>query len=1037
MALREVEIHVGFRGGVETKSDPKTVPPTKLLVLENGVFTRATSIKKRNGYESLSRSIDSSAEVVSGAIRTAARDGELLAFTPRRCYSRQTGADQWSDAGPVFSVVGSDRPLVRTGTQQLQPDAASFAGVTVCAWEDSIGGVWWSVVDAVSGRVFRAATQADAAGQAPRCVACGDNLHVYYSVPSTGRIMVVVVNPAAPGAAVAPIVLVDDLSATLPAYDACETTRVSPAAAAIAWAEGGTASIRIGYVTSAGVLGSPLSGLPSILTHAASRGATTPIGIAHGFVDGANADRLALTYVDGAATGAIATFTGGSLASPITVVDLDVTYASTSVLRVAVGVSVAAPLTVWVAFEEAAVAASNRRVAIISVNPATSTATVGPVIRSVGLASRAFVVDADAFAVLVHDTTFFNTYVTLRLSDAVCIGRHAAASAAGAPLRQHLSSAHVAGDIVTVALPVRERLVTEINDKFRETGIRIFAFDFDSEDSHQAAQLGRGLYMAGACAQHYDGRVWTEQGFHFGPELVVTAPAGGGSMTASTTYLYRYWYEWTDAQGEVHRGPTSTGTIVTMAGGQTQVTHTLPTLRVTGKTQVRICVARSLAADTGKTAQLFRVTSLDPTTVGVANGYVLSSTAVDTVTFLDRMSDATLEQQEELYTDGGILSNDPASLGSVIARGQSRLFFTDPSDGNVVRFSQPIDDGYGVEIPPDLTIRCDPFGGDITALAFQDGRGVIWKASAIFLFQGDGPLPNGDTSTSGFSTPQLVTSDVGCTDPASIVLTPNGHMFKSAKGIYLLDRSGSVSYIGARVEAYNAQAVRRATVMPDRTQVVFLTDSGLTLLFDYLFGEWSTFTNHEGLDAVVVNNTYHYLRTDGRVFRETPGVYSDAGTRIRLRLETAWIRMQDQLQGFQVFWYLYLLGTWGSPHQLGVQYQTDYTPGWSNAYWYDATGLSSSTGWITGDNAAAIGIDPITGTGYGDGGYGEGAYGGTTPDLYQWRLHLSEKGQAIQLRFEDFEAVGFLGASFELTEMLFTGGVIGNAPRPSIAARSA
>ena len=188
----------------------------------------------------------------------------------------------------------------------------------------------------------------------------------------------------------------------------------------------------------------------------------------------------------------------------------------------------------------------------------------------------------------------------------------------------------------------------------------------------------------------------------------------------------------------------------------------------------------------------------------------------------------------------------------------------------------------------------------------------------------------------------------------------------------------------------------------------------------------------EGFDAVVVGNQYHYLRTDGRVFRETIGVHSDAGVRIRLRLETAWIHMTEQLQGFQRFWFMHLLGTWRSPHQLGIQYQTDYTPGWTDAWWYDATGLTDSTGWITGSNAAPIGVDPITGSNYGD-----GVYGGTTPDLYEWRLHLNEKGKSIQFRYEDFEAEGYADASFELTEMLLTGGVIAPAQRPWTAARSA
>lgn len=1031
MTLREGSIAYKFRGGIETKEAPEAVPATFLLAAENVVFNRRSSLKKRNGYEELSQVIDGSVTSVTGAIRMASRDSELLEFTPSRCYSRQTGADQWSDTGAVFSVVGSDRPLVKTGTQQTMPDVATLDGVSVAAWEDSRGGVWWSVIDATTGRVFRASAQADALGQAPRCVPCGGNLHVYYAVPTTLSLMILVVNPAAPTATVTPAVLAADLDNTTPTYDACATERPGTPAL-IAWSEFGSTNIRIGYVDSSGVLGSPTTGHPSVLTFAAARDSTSPIAVAYALVDGADGDRLVLAYVNAGADAKHIRFTGAVVLSA----DVVVNVAMVDVRRVAVTIVDDGVFTITSAWEEAAAAASNRFVQTTTSNTSGASGVIITV-RSVGLATRAFSVNGSAFATFVHDTTFFNTYLTLRLSDFVCVGRLSPAQASGAPTRQHLSSATVSGDVVTFALPVRDRLLSENNDKFRETGLRLFSLDFDSEDSHQAAQLGRGLYMAGACAQHYDGRQWTEQGFHVGPELVATTPAGGGSMTASTTYQYRYAYEWTDAQGEVHRGPTSVGTLVVMAGGQTQVTHTLPTLRVTQKPNVRICVFRSLAAATGSTAQLFRVSSLDPTTSGAANGYVANSTSVDTVSFLDRMSDADLRLQEELYTDGGILSNDPAPLGSVVFRGQSRLFFTDPSNGLALRYSQPVDAGYGLEIPPDLVIDVDPFGGDITAGAFQDGAGLIWKANAIFAFRGDGPAPNGDTSTNGFSTPSLLTSDVGCTDPASIVLTPNGHMFKSAKGIYLIDRGGSVQYVGAPVEAYNAQAVRRANVMPDRTQIVFLTDSGSTLLFDYLFGQWSTFTNHEGLDAAVVGNQYHYLRTDGRVYRETIGSYTDAGVRIRVRLETAWMHMQEHLQGFSRFWYLHLLGTWVSPHQLGIQYQTDYSPQWTDLYWMDATGLSSSAGWITGSNAATIGVDPITGSNYGDGNYGDGNYGGTVPDVYEWRQGLNEKGHSIRFAFEDFEAVGYAGASFELTEMLITGGVKGNAARPWIAARGA
>lgn len=1033
MALRESTLKVPFSGGIEKKSDAKTVPVARLLVAENVVFSRATSLRKRNGYEVLSGAIDGSASVLTGAIAHASRDNELLAFTPSRCYSRQDDADQWSDAGPVFSVVGTDRPLVRTGTQQLQPDHATLQGVTLAAWEDSQGGVWWETVDEATGRVYRAPTQADAAGISPRCVAVGGNLHLYYAVTASNRLYVVVVDPAAPSALPAPVILTDDLDGTSPTYDACPTTRAGTPAL-IAWSELGTTNIRIGYVDQSGVLAGPLLGSPSVFTFAAVRLAPSVIGVAIDAHGGGVGDILNIAFVSSILNATVQQFSGGDPSTAIAVTGgPDQIYVSTSVKRVAIA---AAASRFWVAWEEDAAAASQRYVVVNQSNEANEN-----IVRSVGLASRAWVANGDAFAVFVHDTTYSNTYVTLRISSVtadgfVAVGRHAVAEASGAPVRKHLSSAHVVDSVARIALPVRERLVSENNDKFRETGIRLLELDFDSESSHQTSQLGRGLYMAGACAQHYDGRLWSEQGFHFGPELIIATPAAGGSMTSSTTVEYRAWYESTDAQGEVHRGPTSIGTLVTMGAADTQVTLTLPTLRVTSKANVRICVARSLSGKTGNTAQLFRVTSLDPTTAGAANGYVANSTTVDTATFLDRMDDVTLLAQEEIYTDGGILSNDPTAIGAVIARSKNRLFATDPSNGNVVRYSQPLADGYGVEWPPDLSLPVDPFGGDVTALASQDDRVVVFKAGAIFVFNGDGPDAAGQTTTSGFTTPQLVTSDVGCSAPSSIVLTPEGHMFQSAKGIYLLDRGGAVSYIGAPVEAYNAQRIVRANILPDRTQVVFLTDAGSTLLYDHFHKQWSTFTNHEGLDSVVVGGRFHYLRTDGSVYRETVGAYSDAGIRIRMRLETAWLHLHEYLQGFTRFWEALILGTWVSPHQLGVQYQTDYTDGWTDAYWLDATGATSPTGWITGAGAQAIGLDPITGTSYGDGQYGDGPYGGTPRGVYQWHVELNERGQSIQFRFEDFEADGFAGASYELTEMLIVGGVQGNALRPFSTARS-
>lgn len=1040
MALAKQRVAFRFAGGIDTEPDEKAVPATKLLGLENGVFTKAISVVKRNGYEARARAISGSASLLTGARRLAKRGDELLAFTNNRCYSNQTDADEWTDAGAVICAIGADKPAVRTGTQQTMPDHATNGGLTAFAWEDSRGGVWWAAVNAKTGRVCRGPEQLDAAGERPRCVAVGDAVHVYWARPANRRIYVVVVNPSNPVAAVVQQIVIEDLSTANPVYDAVPTNRTgSPAL--IVWAEHATTNVRIGYVNSGGQLGSPANGHPSVLTSAVALSAASPLAVA--YLSDVAGNEIGLVYQSGGQFKAsFYSSLGADATSPIAAVASQVINAATTLKRVGCAYTADASRKLWTVAEEDAAQPSNH-FCISAYAMSTPASGVVTTIRSVGLASRAFQAgDAgDVFAAFVHDTTYFNTYLTFRLGDYTPVGRHVPGLAAALPTRTHVSSVHVVDDVAAMCLPYRERLFSENADKFRETGLRLVSLDFDSEDSHQTAELGRGLYLAAACPLHYDGRVWTEQGFSVGPELITAAKAGGGALTPGVTYSYRAWYEWTDTQGEVHRGPTSIGTEVVMigtevvmGGGDMQVTLTIPTLRVTSKQNVRICVARCRANDE---TEFFRVTSADPNTAGAVNGYVPNDPTIDTVTLIDRMSDAVLATQESVYTDGGILSNDPAPLGSIVFAAKSRLFFTDSGDSNVVRYSQELDEGYGVECPPELRLPCNPKGGPITAIAEMDGLVFAFKRSAIFVAGGDGPLPNGDASQSGFTRFEELTSDVGCSDPSSIALTPIGLVFKSEKGIYLLDRSRSVIDIGGPVRAFDAQAVRRATVMPGRTAVLFLTNSGKSLYYDYKRGQWSTFTNHEGLDAAVVNGRYHYLRADNRVFRETIGVHTDAGRRIPLVFETAWLHLDEILQGWQRFYHVMLLGSWKSAHQLEIRFRSEYGKHWSEPAYMDATGLAAgATGWITGDRARPIGEEPIGGSVYGEGAYGDGPYGGTHTGLYQWRAHLGLVGQAIQFRFEDFEADGHAGAGYELSELVLIGGIKGPAKRPFTGARS-
>jgi hypothetical protein len=1015
MALREIPVPVPFAAGLDTKSDPKQAPVGRLLTCENAVFVKGSSLVKRNGYSSLTKTVTAAGTDYADAKALATRGAETVLLTDGLGYSYQESLGTWNQIGPVASVAMTDEALAHTGSNQTSPDAATNGGVTALAWEDSRGGVYWTLIEAVGGRVLRVPAQLDANGTRPRCLAVGGVLHIVYAVAGGGALYIAVVNPVEPTATVTPVLLTSDLDGSNPSFDAVPTTRTGTPAL-IAWVVAG--GYRVGYIDVSGVLGSPVTGHPSVIDVTATVSAA---GIACAY-DTEGSTLYDVLVVHGEATGAtINAYTGALVVGPTDGVTL------ADVVRLTVTFdSVTAPDDIaegcaYVWLEASGATARDHLVATYVVELDSPTNEARAVMRGCGLASRGFRDSSGPAVWVAHDVAFYAVYLCLRPivgGTSLCVARALPGGAYGLPDSSHLPSVEPDPDDPRVhrwCASWQQQLESGgTSAVFAEVGIRRVALDFDAVTAWQTAQLGRSLYIGSACPYRYDGDSIAEAGWHYAADDIATPSQGtSGALTALGSYLYRVIYEEIDAQGEVHRGPESVGTAVTLTGSNDSVTLAIPTYRITSRRRVRIGVFRSLQGDD---SQLYRVSSLDPSATG-ANGYVANDPTVDTISFTDELSDALTAEREPAYTNGGIPTNDPTGHGTILTAGKNRLFYNDPSDPLLVRFTQELAEGYAAEIVNELAVKVDPYGGAITALAVMDDRLVVFKKTAIFAVSGPGPLrdPLADPSA-GFSQAQLVTSDVGCTAPASIAVTPVGIVFQSAKGIYLLGRDMGVSYVGAPVEAFNAQQVTRATLIEDRTQIVFLCSTGKTLLFDYLFGQWSTYTNHTGLDAKIVAGTYHYLRSDGRVFRETVGEYRDDNSQIRMVLETAWIKLQGYLQGMSRFYHAKIIGELRSAHTIRVRHQTDYQNSW---------GPPNDVPWTTGSGDA-----------YGEGDYGEGPYGGSPDEVYQWSIHLGETGQAIRFRFEDIAPVDTFGPSFEFSELLLLAGAKGNSVRPLAANRT-
>lgn len=972
MALQWNTVPMPFAQGLDTKSDPKQVQLGRLLELENGVFTQPGAIAKRHGYDVLSASVEGSATPLTKAAGLAAFGDELLLFAGQRLYSRVDATDAWRDRGAAVSLVAETTPVVRNGYRQQAGDMAEARGIQVFVWQDSRGGLRYSVRDAASGAfyVFDAAPATPAGwatGIRPK-VLWFEAAGLFVILYGTGANLVYrTIAPGTPLQIGAETGLIGTFVAS---YDAIV---VAGSRLFVAWDRAAAAGVRILH----------LDGAMVASAESAINPATVRAPNALGLMSDTNRN---IWLVAADATTVRAAWISYSFGAQLAWVTLETV---SGVQRVAGAVPVA---TATMLYEVEGATAPDT---LVRRNTLTFGGVAGmpaDFLRSVGLASKCFVEDAVPYVVVTHDSALQPTYFVATL-----VGEIVA----------RLSANLGGGLLVNAALPevvspragawrfatqMRGKLQVQSGALFSLPGLGFSTIDFADVRVYGTASVGRNLLLVGGVLQGYDGAALTEHGFHLFPEGV-TAVVGATGTMAPGAYQYQVLYEWTDAIGQTHRSAPSVALTATIPGGPStgSVTLTLPTLRLSAKSLVRIAIYRTQA----NASIFYRVTSLTTP--------LFNAPTVDTVAFTDTLADSALPGNELLYTTGGVLDHVAPAACALAVTFKNRVMLAGLQDKLQIAFSKSTPTGEPVAFNDALTIPCDPRGGAITALGVLDDKLVVFKSSAIFALAGEGPNNLGQGAE--FAAPSLITTDVGCKNPQSVVATPAGLMFQSEKGIYLLDRSLSVSYVGAPVELYNAQRITAATLVPDTNQVRFASAEGRALVYDYQVGQWSTFTNHPALgSAIWRGTTYCYVRADGRVYRENSAKWTDGAEPIKMRAVTGWMSLAG-IQGFQRVRSIHVLGEYRSVHKLLVGVATDFSPVFTQTATIDAgTLIGRST--------------------YGsDSPYGAGSpYGGVfTPYQFEARV-VDQKSTAIRVSIEDAQASDF-GESYRLSALTLTVGV--------------
>ncbi len=468
-------------------------------------------------------------------------------------------------------------------------------------------------------------------------------------------------------------------------------------------------------------------------------------------------------------------------------------------------------------------------------------------------------------------------------------------------------------------------------------GVASISFDFNSIDAFQGLVQQDTMVLNGGIVSMYDGAYVSELGFNIDPDCISAKVASSGGSIPAGTYIYYATFEWIDAKGNLYESAPSPGVAVFLdTGSSNKVSVLVPVCSLTQKANVSIKLWRSDSNQGGNIAYL----------VAVATSSVFSTVDDASVQILDSTSSTAAVLNATLYTEAGaVLENVAPPPSMILWTNNNRIWAIDSENPEtLIEYSKTASSGTGIGFSTgQLELVIDSKNGPVTGVSPMDEKTVILKQYGAGYFIGDGANDSGTGSS--LSPFQFIPSDVGCTNSKSVILYPGGILFRTTKGIYEVNRGVQVSYFGMAVEAYNSQDIQATLIVPSKNQIRMLTSSGYSLLYDYVMGQWSVFTNHTGYSSCNWQDTYIYARTDGSIYQENTTSFLDNTTAYSLILQSAWLALSS-VQNFQRAKQVLPLGDYtnGSSASHGIQIQAayDFSPTFGTAIPFYFGAASSS-----------------------------------------------------------------------------------------------
>lgn len=911
-------IPIPMNGGIDTKSDPKRVQPPSLLVAENVTQRQSGSLSKRPGFANVGLGVSGVSLVGVGH-----REDELLAFDGKRIYTqdldganlRLVGADSAGagtyDRLPTCRVTMTEQPLppVSSGGRGnlIYCDHATIGVSSMYVGLTQSGlAVRW-ILDSTTGATILAPEQVGAGTcQRIRIFAVGTHYMILYQPVSSNTLYFQayatsdLYNTSATGTPIT-----DCASGTFTGLDAeSDGTDVvvgweSTTATTAKWARITTACAITGSTTSE----TTTSAIDALAISRNSNG-----DVAMAWADNTRGDVRTWDSGGTALTSAYNFATTSSHVDFITIV-----WTSTSAARIFYTEGATAWSTPII---KTATLASTGVTFIFGAAPAARAWATGTGDDNVYLLVFApWQIQRSYFLVRYNSTSGGTARSTIaRILYGLAGWTYSLSGPATLP------GVQVLGDGRYAAPVLKDR---EAGDN-TGAGVRL---EFDLVAAPRTASIGGHLYTAAGICSHYDGASAQEVGFLLMPEQVTLTPdAISGSMTSSVTYNYHVFYE-RMYRGYVIERSGSLAFSVTMGATDTEVVLDIPSLQFTGS-------YKDSTTDYGWRVSIFRTKADSP----LPYYYVQSKKGDDTVesiSITDTAADGDITSNEEDYlsTLPRERMNDAPEACSLITQVNGRIFVSGfAHDRDLVQYSKERVTQEPVNFSGDNTILVQDGEGPITAIAGLGDSLVVWRERATFLITGAGPDNTGGGGA--FDDATTISLDIGCVNADSVVLTPQGLIFESHRGMYILTVDGQLQFIGGPIDDFRTDTIVAAMASSENHEAYLLTSNSRIHVLDYLAGVWYTWTIG-GIHGCLWNGRLTLLEAAaGDILAEDSTVYQDDGAVYNFKVVTGWISMAG-IGGAERVRQAVVTGEYKDYHVAKLWFAFDFVDTWYGPFTWD------------------------------------------------------------------------------------------------------